>query len=1030
MKRGQINMSEIENTCKDLDSAIADYLAKYEDSNNDSNELLCDLHLHYQGVMMALVEYESSPKLLVINDNGNEVEFILNTHALTTVNRDWIGELVHIIGHSSGNSLVATVVCSDELFNMFSEYKMMSEKLNMINKFYKLSNGQQKNFIQQSKGKIFQDSTTDNKMTRITEIPDLKFKYELFKHTYSPLVQKEVEALFDLIRSSKNYKEKEKAYIKVKYILNISDVYADRREPSYSAIMEELNNSLYKMDEVKRRIAEHLVSNKYTKTRGTALLLVGSPGTGKTTVARAIAESYGIPYDKIDLSAVISAIDLKGLDSSYEGADVGWITKTFYKNMTSEMVVVLDEIDKMGNGDKDGNPYHVLLDTLSDENVFHDAFLEVGIDTSNTVFIATANSTRNLPDFLLNRFDVINLSDYDVDEKIEIAKNYILPEIYDQFSISEEQLVFEEAAIEEIAKNYCSDNGARQLKRNITIIVRSILSGWEIGRYNFKVKVSVGHVRSILETTVDPYDPSVKYARNRSNYSEPVDKEIKEILSLLASRDMQAEEREKHLRRIKYLTTIITEKGSFEFFDRNKYFDSVKGSHYGLVELKQKIARIFNARAIKKDAFSSERILLVGGPGIGKSSICKSIAKGLELPYIKISLNGLADETFLKGVPATYQSADAGVIVKSLYKAGTSRVLIQLDEIDKTGTRKGGNMESILIDLLDDSASFLDLFLGVPLDLTNVLFIATANSYSAISPWIRDRFTTIHMEGYTSADKKSILIDYIIPELEKEYASSGISIEIDEKAVEMILTVYCTSSGVRDIKNAVKTVVESALYDAPLCKDVQINTYNIISSLGVKPLSRGNIPTKIEAGCAKALAVIGDNSGMTFAIESIVEAGESGLEITGLPSDVVIDSVKLAKAFIKHNVIEGQEFGLHLHFGEGAVKKDGPSAGVAIIVSILSAILKTPPIVNAAYTGEIDLFGNIFPVGGELLKIQAAERAGCRMVFVPRDNYESLDKDVLKAFSIDIIPVSNAREVISIVFPHLKDDINTSSMVR
>lgn len=241
-------------------------------------------------------------------------------------------------------------------------------------------------------------------------------------------------------------------------------------------------------------------------------------------------------------------------------------------------------------------------------------------------------------------------------------------------------------------------------------------------------------------------------------------------------------------------------------------FDCISNTHFGLLSVKDRIARSFYAKALKKRSFSSERILLAGGPGIGKSSICKSIAKGLGIPYIKISLNGVSDTHMLKGFESTYIGSDAGVIVRELAKAGTTKVLIQLDEVDKLGIQNGVNASNALIDLLDNSSEFTDVFLGVPLDLSNVLFIATANDVSRMEPWLLDRFSIIQLDGYTYADKEQILDKYLLPKLELEYAEAGIAISVSSEAKRSLLKDYCPSFGVRDIEKAVEQIVKIAAF--------------------------------------------------------------------------------------------------------------------------------------------------------------------------------------------------------------------------
>ena len=940
---------------------------------------------------------------------------------LIYTDEDTVGTYVYVISRIGGgnNYNEALAICSEEFYDVFSEYDSLTTKVYKMRKFLKLSEGQQKSVFQQCKGKRYCSEETPEACQFIS-LEDLKFKYELCRDTYTPLQQKQIEMLLDQRAKTKTNKEKD--LVKLKYILNISPVYAPRKCGKYDEVMGALNSHLNGMEKVKRKVAEFIVSSKYTEYRGLKLLLVGNPGTGKTTIAMVIAEIFGIPFDIINLSAASSAIDIKGLDSSYDGSDSGVLIKSFYKLGTTEAVIVLDEIDKMGTSLKDGSPYNALCDTLSDVNECYDVFLDVGIDTRNTVYIATANSTDDIPDFLLNRFEVIRIDDYHAEEKVSIAKDFIIPQTREMFNIPKKQLEFSQGAIETIVKEYCSDAGVRMLRNNIESITRRILKEWDDKGSRKKVKVTEEYVRAILEPIIDAEDLGLKYTRNREKYSEEVRTEISETLRKLTLRNISPDEKETQRTRARYLTSMIPDPRGFEDFDIDKFSAEVNESHFGLDEVKNRIAACFHARALMHAGFSSIRIMLEGGAGIGKTSICQSIAKGLGIPYIRISLNGVSDMKVLKGMPYSYKEADAGEIIRGLYRAGTTRALIQLDEVDKMGADNGVRTDNVLLDLLDDAMTYTDRFLEVPVDLSSVLFIATANDTSRMAPWLLDRFEVIKLDGYTRSEKKQILSDYVLPELEHDYAGGGLSIEMGEKAAGILVNEYCLSMGVRDIKESVRKVVEDKLYLEPLEKNVHITENDIARSLGAKPVPRGNIPNEIRPGFAKGLAVTSGNVGIASSIECAILPGSKETIITGLPKESTIDSVKLAATYIRLNYSNGEECGFHLHFGEGAVEKDGPSAGVAILISMLSAYTDTPVSVNASYTGEINLFGDVFAIGGTLSKIQAAEQTGCSMVFIPKDNYDRLSKEDLSRFSLKIIPVSNVSTVIETVLPGIIED--------
>lgn len=350
----------------------------------------------------------------------------------------------------------------------------------------------------------------------------------------------------------------------------------------------------------------------------------------------------------------------------------------------------------------------------------------------------------------------------------------------------------------------------------------------------------------------------------------------------------------------------------------------------------------------------------------------------------------------------------------------TSKGVILLDEIDKIGNHNGIPVSNTLVDLLDDSGEFSDNFLGVPIDLSNILFIATANDINAVDSVIRDRFTIIYLDGYTKNEKSKIIEDYIIPKVVKELCPDTLKMAFTSEAIELVKSSYCLSFGVRDAEKVIRKLVKDKLYTLKSERSVKISVKDVQRVLGNPPAQRGNIPEIIYPGLSKGLAITGDNIGMAFAIETMLIPNDKSITITGLPKESTVDSVKLAITYIKCNypgLLENK--GIHVHFAEGSVQKDGPSAGVAIMMSILSAGLNEKIKENVAYTGELNANGYIFNIGGTKEKIQGAQESGCSKVFIPEGNYKELSKEDLNLFSVEIVPVKHITQVIENVFPEL-----------
>ncbi len=927
-------------------------------------------------------------------------------------------EKIHVIANKRSGVYIAKIICTHAFYKMFSLIEGNAEKLSAMSRFLRLDKDVRKN-IETRLGEKKYSLVDEKNSVAVTDKDILRLKYDMCRNTFTPSQQREIDTLFSQRSGIRSKVDK-----KLEYILNISSVYHGRKKVDRKKLMAALDSKLYKMDKVKNKLCDCITSSYHTGKRGFRILLAGSSGTGKTTIAKAVAQGCGLPFDVINLNGVMSAIDIKGIDASYDSADCGKLVKSFYGMRTTEGVVVLDEIDKMGTGGKDGNPADALLDCLSDHNSCYDAFLEMALDTTNTVFIATANSTENIPDYLLNRFDVIHIDDYTDEEKCDIGEKYFVPEILCAYKVKKGEIVFTGQALEKTVSRYCSDRGVRMLKENIRTVVRKILVMWDECGKRAKMTVTERFIEDVLEGLYDENDVFLRFARNKDRLDDGVRTEIRRTLDELNVMGKTASEKEKIKKRAGYLTSLIPDRCGFDSFDRERYFASVNATHYGLDSVKEQVSRLMCAKALSKNTkLSSCRILLAGPAGTGKSTICKSIADGLGIPYIKISLGGVGDEAVIKGFSPTYVDADAGEIVKGLSRAGTTNALIQLDEIDKTGSRHGVNAGNALLDLLDNCNGFADRFLGVPIDLSDVLFVATANDISNMESWLCDRFDIIHIDGYTKNEKKHILTRCIIPSLCRNMSDDSLKITVTDKASELLVSRYCTSMGVRDLEKAARRIVTDKLYNGA-CGSIEIDEEDVVSSLGALPIQRGNLVSQAVPGFSKALAVSGANSGMAFSVETVITPDEGATTVTGLPKESTLDSVKIAKTYVRLNYMKNKrDFGLHLHFGEGAVVKDGPSAGTAIAISILSAVSGKAVCVNAAYTGEIDLFGNVFAIGGALAKIQAAEMSGCSKVFIPRDNYERLSEKELEGFTVEVVPVSHISQIIGEVLPEVEKEI-------
>ncbi len=929
------------------------------------------------------------------------------------------GESITIIARFDGNVCFAEAVLDSEFYRMFDTFKTTEEKICAVKKYYSLSEKVRESISSQMcSGNKFPTANLSD--VRLTSEEDLRFKFDMCKNTYTPQQQRDIENIFEETKclSSSN---KSRAWRRLTYILNINQTASPDINMTKEEIVSKFNKHLHKHDKLKEKLAEAIIASKYSNKKGFAILLVGSPGVGKTTIMKAVADVLNLPFFIIPLGSATSMVDVLGDAPQYDASDCGQPVKCWYK-VGTRMVMGLDEFDKSYEAAKEGGKVSKAFnDALSDEHFFSDAFLGTYINVENTIFIASANSTDTIPQNLLNRFTVINVDDYSEEDKVEIAQKYILPSVLKKFGVDEEEIIINNEAIKHIVQNFCEDDGARDLKKNIESIVTKVLSLWDSNGKREQIIVNKSFVDTTLENFIDKKSPTIIYRRNKSLYSYEASEEIKDLIAKLKQENLDGELREKYEKKLNYLVNLIPVGNALSHFDKENFYNQVNATHYGMEHVKREVAQIFNVCALNNTPLSATRLLLVGPPGVGKTSIVKSIAKACDSSkYCKISLNGISDDASIKGHSLSYTGADAGMIIRAIYKMKTTRgVVLHLDEIDKIGSREGISAANALVDMLDDSSEFTDNYIGQPIDLSGIMFIATANDISAIDPVLLDRFTVIHLEGYTEKEKAHIIEKHIIPKTISEYVPKDYKVSFSAEAQRLITDVYCRSFGVRDADKAIKRLVRDKLYSSNK-RNLIISADDVQSVLGAPPTERGNFPHENYPGLSKALAVTGDNCGMAFAVETMLIPDENSLTITGLPRESTVDSVKLAISYVKRNypgVLTNK--GIHVHFGEGAVQKDGPSAGVAILMSLLSATFNVPILENVSYTGEINGNGFIFNVGGTISKIQAAEQSGCMKVFIPHGNYVELNKETLEQFKIQVVPVKHVSEIIKCIFPNL-----------
>lgn len=421
--------------------------------------------------------------------------------------------------------------------------------------------------------------------------------------------------------------------------------------------------------------------------------------------------------------------------------------------------------------------------------------------------------------------------------------------------------------------------------------------------------------------------------------------------------------------------------------------------HYGLTKVKERVIEYLAVRQMTK-SMKGPILCFVGPPGVGKTSIAKSIARSLDRKFIQMSVGGVRDEAEIRGHRRTYVGAIPGRVISSIKHAGTKNPVFLLDEIDKMSSDFRGDPASALLEVLDpeQNNAFRDHYLELAFDLSNVMFLTTANNLDTIPRPLLDRMETIHISGYTEEEKLNIATKYLIPKQLKEHGISKNSIRITENTIRNIINYYTRESGVRELERQIAAIcrkVARRLIDDKV-KSVRITENNLEKYLGIPKYRYDKVEKNDEVGIVTGLAwtpVGGD----TLSIEVVPMAGKGKLVLTGQLGDVMKESARAGFSYIRSR---SKEFGLeddfheqtdiHIHIPEGAIPKDGPSAGITMTTAVVSALLGVKVKSNLAMTGEITLRGRVLPVGGIKEKILAAHRAGITNILIPKENERDL----------------------------------------
>jgi ATP-dependent Lon protease len=635
---------------------------------------------------------------------------------------------------------------------------------------------------------------------------------------------------------------------------------------------------------------------------------------------------------------------------------------------------------------------------------------------------------------VLNKFDkLVKVSKKVSEEGLETIKDTKEPsKIADavanqlQISLVEKQKILENLSVQ------------NRLESLLTFIESEV----EVLSVEKKIR---GRVKNQMEKTQREYylNEQLKAIQKELGETEDGKDEIQSLEEAIKKAKMTKEAEEKSLAELKKLksmspmsaeSTVVrnyldwmvslpwgkTSKVNTDINDAKKILDE---DHYGLEKVKDRILE-FLAVQSRINKIKGPILCLVGAPGVGKTSLGKSIAKATGREFVRMSLGGIRDEAEIRGHRRTYIGSLPGKIIQMMKKSGKNNPLILLDEIDKIGNDYRGDPSSALLEALDpeQNTTFNDHYLEVDYDLSNVMFVTTANTLNIPGPLL-DRMEVIRISGYTEDEKMEIAKKYLVPKQIKENGLKAGEWAVSDEALKDIIRYYTRESGVRSLEREISKLARKGVKDiVTKTKDtIKIDEKNLNDYLGIKKFKYGEIENKDGTGIVTGLAWT-EVGGELLTIESVVMPGKGKMEITGKLGEVMQESVKAAKSFVRSRCIEYgiippvfEKKDIHIHVPEGATPKDGPSAGIAMVTSIVSSLTGIPVKREVAMTGEVTLRGRVLPIGGLKEKLLAALRGGIKTVLIPDENEKDLaeiPKNVIEG--LKIIPVKTVDEVLKV----------------
>lgn len=675
--------------------------------------------------------------------------------------------------------------------------------------------------------------------------------------------------------------------------------------------------------------------------------------------------------------------------------------------------------------------YKGMVNTVSES----DGMLISDIVTDRDWFLAPDNLTqiamiRSLNELICRYAAVNQRFSKDILKEWLIAKNLqekvkkILADYPVDYTVKQKFLEMSDVneIYEQLARMFIEDINIFDIKKELEDGIKEKV---EKNQKEYYLREQLKYINEELDGTdgsseIDEYMEKLESLNAADEIKEQIEKEIRRY-KVLSQGSSEANVERSYIETLLSLPWENSSQDSDDIENAAKILDE---NHYGMKKVKERILETLAVRKVSHDA-DAPIICLVGPPGTGKTSIARSVAQSLNKEYVRICLGGVKDEAEIRGHRRTYVGAMPGRIIDGLRKAKVKNPLMLLDEIDKVSNDYRSDTSSALLEVLDgeQNSHFVDHYIDMPVDLSEILFIATANDLSEVSRPLLDRMEIIEVSSYTKNEKLHIAKEHLVAKQLKKNGLTKKSVRFTDKALAKIIDGYTMEAGVRELERMIAAVLRKVVRKnytvggVNIEKQIVITDKNLSEYLGKVKFIKEKASRKNEVGIVRGLAWTAAG-GDTLEIEVNVLGGKPELILTGNMGDVMRESAQIALSYVRSVVRKNQIFeenAIHIHIPEGAVPKDGPSAGITMATAIYSAVTGKPVDASTAMTGEVTLRGRVMPIGGLKEKLLAAKTAGLKRVLVPLENksdVEEFEEEIVQG--LEIVYVSDMKEVLKL----------------